>query len=161
MKDFLVAEAAIRQLHARYIDAVWRKDIEAFAECFTQDAHWEIAGLQIRGRAAIGNQLSKLLAASERVLMFVGLPILDVSHATATGRIYITEYIKRLDGSALRTIGVYYDHYIDAGPRWLFQSRQLSLAYRGAPDLSMPFMDCPNYGPHPGMPGGDESTSMC
>ena len=30
MQDFVATECAIRQLHARYADAVWRKDANSF-----------------------------------------------------------------------------------------------------------------------------------
>ena len=55
MNDFLAAESAIQQLHARYIDAVWRKDADAFADCFAKDAEWKIAGMHMRGRTEIGS----------------------------------------------------------------------------------------------------------
>lgn len=152
MTHFVVAESAIRQLHARYIDAVWRKDIDSFANCFAEDAEWNIAGVHPRGRAEIGTQFGKLISASERVLMFVGLPILEVAHSTATGRVYVTEYVKLRDGSAARTIGIYYDRYVGAADRWLFQRRHWNAYYRGPPDFSAPFLNCPEYGPHPGMP---------
>ena len=45
MTDLVVADCAIRQLHARYIDAVWRKDIDAFVDCFAEDAEWKIGGI--------------------------------------------------------------------------------------------------------------------
>ena len=47
MSDFVAAEAGIRQLHARFVDAVWRKDADAFAECFAHDGEWKIAGLEL------------------------------------------------------------------------------------------------------------------
>jgi uncharacterized protein (TIGR02246 family) len=159
LSDFLIADGAIRQLHAVYVDAVWRQDIDAFADCFAEDAEWKIAGAHVRGRAEIQNQLRIFLAASERVLMFPGTPILEIGSQTATGRIYVTEYIKRRDGSALRTIGVYYDHYVERSDRWRFQSRHWHLYYRGPPDLSGPFHDCQEYGPPPGMPGLDAPTN--
>jgi len=156
LSDFLTADGAIRQLHAVYVDAVWRQDVAAFADCFAQDADWKIAGTHVRGRAEIQNQLRILIAASERVLMFPGMPILEVGNGTATGRIYVIEYIKRRDGGALRTIGAYYDRYVEQADRWRFQSRHWKLYYRGPPDLSAPFNDCQDYGPPPAMPGLDE-----
>ena len=49
MSDFANIEAAIRQLHARYCDAVWRKDIAAFGDCFAKDAEWRIGGQETAG----------------------------------------------------------------------------------------------------------------
>lgn len=143
MTDFLVADYAIRQLHARYIDAIWKKDVAAFSDCFAEDAEWKIAGMHVQGRAGIGSTFEKLISPSERVLMFIGTPVLDIGHRTATGRVYMTEYIKRLDGNGMRTIGAYDDHYIGDGLDWRFQSRHLQLHYRGPADLSEPFLDSP------------------
>jgi uncharacterized protein (TIGR02246 family) len=159
MTDFLIADGAIRQLHARYVDAVWRKDFAAFADCFAADAEWKIAGLHIRGRIQIESQFEKFIAPSERVLMFLGMPILEVGNGTAIGRIHVTEYVKLREGRAARTIGVYYDRYVDEGDRWRFRSRHWNLHYRGPPDFSAPFYDCEDYGPPPGMPGPDATTT--
>ncbi|MGO9933700.1 MAG: nuclear transport factor 2 family protein [Steroidobacteraceae bacterium] len=152
MSDFPAADSAIRQLHARYVDAVWRKDFAAFADCFAEDAAWKIAGMHMRGRAQIQSQFAKFIAPSERVLMLLGMPILEVGNGTAIGRILVTEYIKLTDNRAARTIGVYYDRYVDQGDRWRFQSRHWNLYYRGPTDLSAPFYECEEYGPPPGMP---------
>ncbi len=159
MTDFLIADGAIRQLHARYVDAVWRKDFAAFADCFAADAEWKIAGMHVRGRAQIANQFEKFIAPSERVLMFLGMPILEVGDGTAIGRIHVTEYVKLREGRAARTIGVYYDRYVDEGDRWRFRSRHWNLYYRGPPDFSASFHDCEEYGPPPGMPGPDAGTA--
>ena len=51
--DFMIAECGIRQLHARAIDTVWRKDAAAFAACFAEKGEWKIAGVHMRGRAEI------------------------------------------------------------------------------------------------------------
>ncbi len=158
MNDFLIAESGIRQLHARYIDAVWRKDAQTFADCFATDAEWKIAGLHMRGRAEIGGAIGKLLSTSERVRMILGTPILSVEQRTATGRIQVTEFARLTDGTSAMTLGTYYDRYIDEGDRWRFQWRHWSLFYRGPIDLSAPFVDSPDYGPHPAMPGPDEPT---
>jgi len=157
MSNFVIAECAIRQLHARFVDAVWRKDSDAFANCFAEDAEWKIAGMQIQGRAEIGRQFSNLMSKSERAMMFLGMPILEVAQTTATGRIYVTEYVKMLDGSAARTLGVYYDKYVGEGDQWRFQWRHWNCYYRGPADFSAPFISCPDYGPHPGMPAPDEA----
>ncbi len=158
MTEFMAADSGIRQLHARFIDAVWRKDADAFADCFAEDGEWKIAGMHMRGRAEIGSRFAKLLTVCERVLMILGTPILEVGQGTATGRIYSTEFAKLADGGSAMTIGVYYDRYVQEGERWRFQWRHWSLQYRGPTDLSAPFVDCPDYGPPPGMPGPDEPT---
>ena len=106
MNEFVVADSGIRQLHAHYIDAVWRKDAAAFAECFAKDSEWKIAGLHIRGRSDIGNQFARLLSVCARVRIILGEPILSMKQGTATGRIHVTELAKLRDGSSALTLGV-------------------------------------------------------
>lgn len=158
----LAADLGIRQLHARYVDAVWRKDLAAFTACFAPEAGWKIAGHHAVGREAIGETFTRLIGPSLRVLMFVGLPCLDFAGATASGRVNITELVKRADGAAMRTLGVYYDRYRVAegmalgetpGGDWLFTERHWHLFYRGPMDMSAPMLDALEYGPPPAMPG--------
>lgn len=158
MTDFMAAESGIRQLYARFIDAVWRKDADAFGDCFAEDGEWKIAGMHMHARAEIGGTIAKLLGGCERVLIIMGIPVLEVGQGTATGRVHITEFAKMGDGSSAMTIGVYYDRYVEQGDRWRFQWRHFGLHYRGPSDLSAPFVECPDYGPPPGMPGADEPT---
>jgi uncharacterized protein (TIGR02246 family) len=158
MTEFVVADSGIRQLHARFIDAVWRKDADAFAQCFARDAEWKIAGQHFRGRAEIGATIGKLLAACARVQIMAGTPLLEVGQGTATGRIQMTELARMADGSSAMTLGVYYDRYLEVEERWLFQWRHFALHYRGPVDLSADLVDSPDYGPFPGMPAPDELT---
>lgn len=158
MSEFIAADCAIRQLHARFADAVWRKDAEAFAQCFAEDAEWKIAGQHFRGRAEIGATIGKLLAACARVRILAATPILEVGQGAATGRFPMTELARMSDGSSALTLGVYHDRYVEQGQRWLFQWRHFSLHYRGPVDLSADLVDSPDYGPFPGMPGADEPT---
>jgi len=158
MTEFVVADSGIRQLYARFTDAVWRKDADAFANCFAEDGEWKLAGLHIRGRAEIGSIFAKLLSDCDRVLMIQGTPVLEVGQGTARGRIHVTELAKMADGSSAMTIGVYYDRYVEQGDLWCFQWRHFGLHYRGPTDLSAALVDCPDYGPPPGMPDPDEPT---
>lgn len=158
MTEFVATECGIRQLHAHFVDAVWRKDADAFAACFAEDAEWKIAGLHIRGRSDIGAMFAKLLGACERVQLIVGTPLLHVGPGGVSGRIPTTELAKMADGSSALTLGIYYDRYVEAGQQWLFQWRHFGLQYRGPVDLSAPFVASPDYGPPPGMPGQDEPT---
>lgn len=160
MNDFLLAESAIRQLYGHYSDAVWRKDTAEFIDCFTEDATWKIAGKTIRGKKDIRTSFEAFLAQSEKVMMFVGMPVLKVSGKTATGRVQATELLKLKDGSAIRTLGVYYEHFVQQGERWLLHFHHFNMSYYGPPDLSAPYFECLDYGPPPGMPGLDAPTTV-
>jgi len=49
MTTLAEAQAGVRDLHARYTDATFRKDFDAFAGCFAEDAQWRISGRVFRG----------------------------------------------------------------------------------------------------------------
>ena len=159
MTDFIRAEVAIRQLHARYVDAVWRKDFNAFGDCFIEDAEWNIVGMKLRGRAAIIAGFEKFMDRYERVLMVIQTPVLEVGNGVASGRTYVTEHNRFKDGRTTSSIGVYFERFIDNGDRWRFAWRHWDLYYRGPVDLSGSFFPFRDYGSPPGMPGPNDPAT--
>ena len=158
--DFMIAESGIRQLYGRYADAVWRKDPAAFVDCFAEDAVWKIAGRTVRGRAEIGGLFEMTLVPSERVMMWVGIPVLDVGKGVATGRVQVTELIKRKNGASARTLAIYYERYVEEGDVWRFKWHHFNLYSLGPPDLSDSYYENLEYGPPPGMPGPEDPTTI-
>ena len=158
MTDFLVAETAIRQLHARYVDAVWRKDYAAFGDCFAEDAEWRIAGMILHGRAEITATLERLMENFHRVIMTFRTPIVTVGDGTASARTYVTEQNAFKNGRPGSTVGIYYERFVDQGDRWRFQWRLFQLHYLGPADMSGSFFEQPDYGPPPNMPPLDAPT---
>ncbi len=158
MMEFVIADSGIRQLHARFIDAVWRKDIAAFADCFAEHAEWKIAGMHMRGRADIAATASRLLGACERILITASTPVLEVQDGIARGRLHCLEFAKLIAGGSAMTIGVYHDRYVEEKQQWRFEWRHWAVHYRGPADLSVPFIQSPDYGPFPNTPGPDEPT---
>jgi hypothetical protein len=158
MTEFVVAEAAIRQLHARYIDAVWRKDSSAFGDCFTADAQWRISGMILRGRADITRFMAGVFPKYRFILLSFRTPILDVKEGRATGRTYVSEQSLLADGRPFCPIGTYYEHFVDEGDRWRFSWRLFHTSYIGPPDLTGTFFENPDFGPPPSMPPLDEPS---
>lgn len=158
--EFLVAESSIRQLYGRYADTLWRKDTDDFVACFAEQAVWRIAGMTITARSDIGSLFDKYMAGAHKVMMFTGIPVLDVGMGVTTGRVHVTEYSKLPDGRAVRTLGVYYDRFVEEGGRWRFQWHHFNLYYFGPADFSEPYYACREYGSPPGMPGPDDPTTV-
>lgn len=155
MSQFADVEARIRQLHAHYTDAVWRKDPVAFGDCFMPDAEWRIAGMLLRGRAEIVAGFERILATANRVLITFRTPLLDLTEGGAAGQVYVTEQCTWTDKAPHTTMGRYYEHYVDDGDRWRFSWRLFQLLYKGPADLSGEFLDDADYGPWPTMPPRD------
>ncbi len=158
MTDPIATDYGIRQLHARCADAVFRKDADAFSECFAWTGEWKIAGMHIRGRDDIRDKFSLLLSPCELVQLLTGTPVLEFSEEGVSGRLQVTELAKMQDGSAALTIGVYFDRYVEEDGRWCFGWRHFGLHYRGPIEMPADLVPCPDFGPPPGMPGPDEPT---
>jgi ketosteroid isomerase-like protein len=149
---YLAAEAGIRRLYARYADAVFRKDFYAFADCFTEDAVWEIAGLSLRGRREITDFLQDRTSDSRFVLLTFRSPILEVGNGTATGRTYVTEINARKSAPPMHTIATYFERFVEQNGVWRRSWALFQLHYMGAEDLSGSFYPQPDFGAPPAMP---------
>lgn len=156
--DMIAADFGIRQLHARFVDAVWRKDAEAFAGCWARDGLWKIAGMEVRGRPALVDACNQLLGRCKRIHLLCGPAIIEAQGDTVIGRLNITEFATMNDGATAMTIGWYHDRYMEEGGQWRFALRHWSFKYRGPPDLTGAYIDTPDYGPFPGFPAADEPT---
>lgn len=155
MSEFAAAEAGIRQLHARYTDAVWRKDAVAFGECFAEDGEWRISGMLLKGRPEISEMIGRILADARHVLISFATPILEVDGQRATGRTYVTEKCSWTHRDPNISIGRYYEHFVEQDGRWLFAWRLFQILYSGPADLTGTYHDQPDFGPPPGMPPRD------
>ena len=156
MTDFLVVESGVRQLQARYIDSVWRKDFDAFGDCFTEEAEWRIAGQVMRGRAACVGLLQKMMPSIDRVFMTMGTPLLQLEHGAGIARTYVTEMNVSKGVAPMFAIGIYYDRCVPQAGRWRFAWHHYQSYYHGPADLTAPFRHIIDYGAPFGMPRSDE-----
>lgn len=152
MTHFAETEAAIRQLHAKYTDAVWRKDLDAFGNCFTEDAEWRISGLVLNGRDEIVELMRNGFAHYKCILLNFRTPLLEVGDGVASGRTYVSEQSIFNDGSAYAPIGIYYERFVEQGGEWKFKWRLFHTCYVGPPDMSGELFEVPDFGAPPAMP---------
>ncbi|MCB2077849.1 MAG: nuclear transport factor 2 family protein [Novosphingobium sp.] len=157
--DFLIAQAGVIQLHARYTDAIWRQDIEAFTDCFTEDAEWRIGGRTMIGRDAIVGQMSAVFPKFRRILMTMRAPYVEVTPEGASTRTYVTENNVFADGTPVTAIGTYFDRVVDGGQGWRFRWRLFQTSYLGPADFTGTFFEGnPDFGAAPAMPPLDAET---
>jgi ketosteroid isomerase-like protein len=160
MTDLMAAEFAIRQLQARYADALWHKDPDSFAALFTRDGEWKISGMHMRGREEIRQTFAKYMVHLDRCLMTFRTPIVDVVDGVLTSRTYVTEQNKFADGQAASTLGIYYERFAEEEGRLLFRWRHWNMYYIGPADLSEKFYPVKEFGPPPGFPAPDDPTTV-
>jgi ketosteroid isomerase-like protein len=153
LTEFALAEIGIRQLHARYTDAVWRQDFEAFGNCFAEDAEWRITGFVLKGRPAILQSIKQRLPHAERVMMTFRTPLLTVhGDGTASARTYVTEINAFKNGRPGCTAAIYWERFVQQGDVWRFKWRMFQLHYIGDAEYQGPYIPNAEYGPPPNMP---------
>lgn len=123
-------DLAIRDLVARYADAVCRRDAEAWAATWAEDGVWQLPGApRVQGRDAIVALWRNAMAGLPFVAQLVHQGVLDIDGDRATGRWYLTETLKTADGSGRHDIGVYEDRYVRTADGWRFSERHYTILH--------------------------------
>jgi uncharacterized protein (TIGR02246 family) len=154
----IAGELGIRELQGRYIDAVWRKDFTAFADCFTEDGEWRIAGQVLRGRAQCVGILESFIDHYDRVRMVMQPPLLQITGTTAIARTEVMEHNFLKTGGRHLAIGTYFDRLVLHDGCWRYAWHFYQLYYLGSPDMTGAFYPLKDFGPPFAMPGLDEPT---
>jgi hypothetical protein len=127
--DELVAEMldreAIRDLPARYCDCVWRGDIDALVQLFTEDGAFVIKTAEgetrVQGRAALLDFYRVGLKHQQRPL--IHNVVVDLKpKGRALGRCYVDLRSAR-HNMELMGVGHYADEYRKLRGKWLFETR--------------------------------------
>jgi len=138
VRDPVVEELALRDLVARYADAVSRQDSATVAACFAADGVWSVGGYgEPAGHAEIAAFLDGLLDSWEVIVhaLLSGRVHLDpTDHDRATGRWYISEFGRRSDATEVFFAGVYHDEYVREAGLWRFARRRYDSMFRRVGD---------------------------
>jgi uncharacterized protein (TIGR02246 family) len=129
-------EIAIRDLVARYADAVNRSDGNDWGATWAEDGLWSLMGMESQGRENIVQFWLGAMAGFKFAIHMNGSGALNIAGDSATGRWYLTEYTCDLEGNAATILGVYDDQYIKTDGSWLFKERLYQVMYMGPADLS-------------------------
>ncbi len=143
----LLAESEIRQLIARYGDAVFRLDPEAYRSCWAKDGVWHAFGNSFRGVDAIVGFWYDFMKSNVPMAWHIASNLLlEIDGETARGRSYINETPQFADGRIAVAMGVYHDRFIVEDGRWCFASRRFDPLYVGSVDMTSPFIELPKFG---------------
>ncbi len=154
--EHLKAIEGIRQLHSRYVDAVFRKDYASFGLCWTEQAEWRIAGRVLQGRDAIVGFLEQAMGNFHRVIMTFRNPFVELTGpGEARSRVYVTEQNGFRSGRPGATIGTYFEKVVERDGVWLRDWALFQLHYMGPADLTGDYFEQPDYGPPPAFPPPD------
>jgi len=154
--DFADTLAQVRQLHGRYCDAVIRKDVAAFGQCFTEECDWRISGTLLAGRAGAMRRIEQTFREARLVYIEFATPMLDIGPDGISARTYMNERCIWYDGRTNIVIGRYFERYVRDGEQLRFSWRLWQGLYTGPADLSGTYYEVADYGPPPALPAPDE-----
>jgi hypothetical protein len=120
-------ELAIRDLAARYIDGVNRRDATVWGATWSEQGAWELLGHRVEGRTAIVQFWEAAMANFSFAFMHLGSGTIEIDGRSASGRWYLTEHLVGTDGVAQQVFGMYEDRYVREGGEWLFAERRYKI----------------------------------
>jgi uncharacterized protein (TIGR02246 family) len=137
--EALLIDRAVRDLTARYCDAVARCDGDLFATLWSTDADWVVPGARTTsGRERIARLFMKLredyVLCTQELMSGRVVPAPEAGAARA--RWQIREFQWK-DGAPVSCVmGIYTDRLLVEDGAWRFAERRFDIVYRGPVDLS-------------------------
>ena len=133
-------ELALRNLMSRYIDAVARRDGDAWAATWCEDATWSFPGSEVSGSASILALWRQMMEGFDFALMMPSSCLFEIDGDTASGHWYIQEHTRDREGNCAMLLSRYRDRYRREDGEWRYLSREYQIIYHGSPDLSGTYM---------------------
>lgn len=129
-------EIALRNLMAKYVDAVNRSDGEAWISTWAEDGCWNLLGNPVQGRDNILALWQQMMGGFEFALMLPSSCLFEIDGDSASGHWYLHEYTRDKEGNASTVLSRYVDSYVKIAGQWLFKNRDYGFIYNGPADLS-------------------------
>lgn len=129
-------ELEIRNLVARYADAVNRRDEAQWASTWAEKGVWHLFGRDVAGREALVATWRGAMGFFSFVVQLIHSGTVELAGDRASARWYLSELGHSSGGDKLLTVGVYHDELIRVDGSWLFSRRRFDALYQGPPDLS-------------------------
>lgn len=122
----LADREAVRDLARYYAHYVWKRDIQAIAELFTEDGEMETPDLPtLSGRQAIIDAYEKMLSDDE-FHPFVHNHVIELDGDSGTGTCYL-DLRATIGGKELLSSGYYDDRYERVNGEWKFRHRKVTM----------------------------------
>ncbi|HEY2791355.1 MAG TPA: nuclear transport factor 2 family protein [Micromonosporaceae bacterium] len=129
----------IEALRGEFADAAMTRDFDRLAALFTEDGAVRIpaADAESEGRAAIRAGAQRLQGMWEYFIQHTHPGRIELAGDTATGRAYLTELGRSLDGAVFIGHGVYHDRYRRTSDGWKFAERVYEMRHAETPIPAM------------------------
>jgi ketosteroid isomerase-like protein len=125
-------ELAVRQVLARFVDALNRRDLAAYAGLWWPNAVWELTApvnLVLEGAERIVAQATELLGGFDLLVAMAHEPVVAVHEDRATARWLLHELNRTLAGQGATTYALYADELTRRAGEWRFQHRTFATLY--------------------------------
>ena len=134
--ESVIDELAIRELAARFSDAVNRRDGAQIAELFIPEGRWNVPGVpETVGHAAIESAFGALVGQFPFLVQLLHSGVVELDGERATARWYLSEHARGADGGGSLFVGYYEDELVRSAGEWRFQVRTFHFLYRGRDEL--------------------------
>jgi hypothetical protein len=124
---------AIEQLRGNFADRAIRQEYDRFAALFTDDGVWAIPGMGVsfQGRTDIRAGIERMRSMWEFFVQTVHPGAVEAGSGPgeATGRCYVSELGRFLDGTSQLNYACYEDRYLRLPEGWRFASRRYRFLY--------------------------------
>lgn len=118
---------AISELNGTYADGVVRFDAEAWGSVWADNAHWNLMGHEVDGKAGIVGFWQQAMGGLEAVSFQCVPCMIKVIGDTAVSRVQTQEILKPKEGPARHVGGLYEDELAKVDGRWRFTSRKFRI----------------------------------
>ncbi|MCB1844302.1 MAG: nuclear transport factor 2 family protein [Halioglobus sp.] len=129
-------DLALRNLMARYVDAVNRFNADAWIDTWSADGVWNLLGNPVTGRDNVLALWQQMMQNFEFALLLPSSCCYEVDGDTARGHWYLQEYGRDKAGNTSALISRYNDICVRESGRWRYSRRDYHILYNGPPDLS-------------------------
>ena len=118
----------IRDLIARFADAVTRKDPDAFGTLWAENGEWIIGepmSLSVSGLDSIQTTFSRIVCKWEFFAQFANSLLIEIKGKHAKARCTCEEYgINSRSGETYHNVALYFDEFILTPDGWRFRKRE-------------------------------------
>ena len=113
----------IRELVETYNDAVNRRDSKLWASVWSEDAYWNLMGLELSGKDIIVQTWEGAMSGFSYVGFSAFPGAIEVDGKTASARIYVRETLITSEGQTRLIEGLYLDKLKKINGDWKFTHR--------------------------------------
>ena len=119
---------AIRELAHRYAHCVWRKDVAAAVDLFTEDGEMDTGDRPvIKGRKALLESYRQMFGEAD-LHPFIHDHLISIKGDRATGTCHL-DLRATIGGESMIGAGYYDDRYVRVEGEWKFRARKLTMCY--------------------------------